>query len=390
MTTIVEPTQQQLDALVSPYLEVQQTGLAFVIGYASPNFSPNWALYCNGNIANQRNRSLPLGGSTLFELASVSKTFTATLYALLAQNNQSLTLGDFMAGNGGPLHIGSQFANIPLSSLVSYTSGLPADNLIARAMPAELPQPYSTAGMLGFLAMTAMAPIKTGQRYTYSNLGFAVMATVLRYLGGGSASYEELVQQSIFSPLSMNAAFFGEVFIDRLAIGYNYSSPDSFSATAPGWPLFPAYHGAGGIVASPNDMVQWLLFNMGLLQDADLTPLLATVQSPATPVKAWGTTQLGLGWFITPGANGAATTLWKDGELQGTNSYIAFLQSPDPGGTASEAGVFVLTNASGIVDGNDNEIVATIANDVLLIMQGITPPEDKSVYPRSIGSGALR
>jgi D-alanyl-D-alanine-carboxypeptidase/D-alanyl-D-alanine-endopeptidase len=257
-------------------------------------------------------------------------------------------------------------------------------------MPAQLPQPYSTAGMLGFLAMTSMAPVNTGARYTYSNLGFAMMATVLRYLGGGSASYEQLVQQTIFSPLSMNAAFFSDVFIDQLPLGYDYSSPGSFSATAPGWPLFPAYNGAGGIVASPNDMAQWLLFNMGLLQDADLTPLLATVQSPATPVKAWGTTQLGLGWFITPGANGAATTLWKDGELQGTNSYIAFLQSPDPGGTASEAGVFVLTNASGILDSDNNEIVATIANDVLLIMQGITPPEDKSVYPRSIGSGALR
>jgi hypothetical protein len=89
--------------------------------------------------------------------------------------------------------------------------------------------------------------------------------------------------------------------------------------------FFPAYFGAGGIVASPNDMLQWLLFNMGINQYAGLTPLRPVLQQPSTSVK-FGDNQNG--------------------------------------------GV---------------EIPAALANDILLIMQGITPPADKSAYPRAVG-----
>ena len=75
-------------------------------------------------------------------------------------------------------------------------------------------------------------------------------------------------------------------------------------------------------------------------------------------------------------------TVWKDGGLEGFNSYIAFLPSSDPGSAPSQAGVFVLVNADSITE-NGVEIVAVIANDLLLIMQGQEPPADKSKYPRA-------
>jgi D-alanyl-D-alanine-carboxypeptidase/D-alanyl-D-alanine-endopeptidase len=49
------------------------------------------------------------------------------------------------------------------------------------------------------------------------------------------------------------------------------------------------------------------------------------------------------------------------------------------------AGVFVLVSADGITGNQQNggiEIPMALANDILLIMQGITPPADRSVYPR--------
>ena len=45
--------------------------------------------------------------------------------------------------------------------------------------------------------------------------------------------------------------------------------------------------------------------------------------------------------------------------------------------------MFVLVNANGITDSNGVEIVAAIANDLLNIMLGKKPPEDKSKYPRA-------
>jgi D-alanyl-D-alanine-carboxypeptidase/D-alanyl-D-alanine-endopeptidase len=134
-------------------------------------------------------------------------------------------------------------------------------------------------------------------------------------------------------------------------------------------------------------MLQWLLFNMGIVQNSSLTPLLPALQTPSTTVEAWGTTQLGLGWFITPASGSAPGVLWKDGDLDGCGSFITFLQSDNPGTVPSEAGVFVLVNGgdmTGDQKNSGNEIAMVLANDLLLIMQGQTPPADKSQYPRSV------
>ena len=83
---------------------------------------------------------------------------------------------------------------------------------------------------------------------------------------------------------------------------------------------------------------------------------------------------------------GALVSIWKDGDL---DPYVAFLPSTGtPGVDPSQAGVFVLVGADGITGNQQNggiEIPAALANDILLIMQGITPPADKSVYPRVAG-----
>ena len=79
---------------------------------------------------------------------------------------------------------------------------------------------------------------------------------------------------------------------------------------------------------------------MGITQNSVLSPLLPALQSASTEVE-WGNNQLGLGWFIRLGEKGWLPSIGKDGDLDGTNSNIAFLPSPNPGTIASQAGVFV-------------------------------------------------
>ena len=101
------------------------------------------------------------------------------------------------------------------------------------------------------------------------------------------------------------------------------------------------------------------------------------------PLRENGT-QLGLAWLLEPSTKYPREgAVWKDGELIGTNTYIIFLPWVDSDGP-SEAGVFVMTNCDGLML-NNTQVVAAIANDVLLTMQGVTPPEDKSGYPRAFG-----
>jgi D-alanyl-D-alanine-carboxypeptidase/D-alanyl-D-alanine-endopeptidase len=380
----IEPKHKQLQGLVQPYLDKQPWGLAFAIGYASPSFANHGNIFLAGNAQNQFGSALDLDRHTLFEIASVSKTFTATLYALLIRSvSSTYTLGNFIYPNG-PLRISSTLAGIPLDDLMSYTSGLPTDNMSGAAdYPPYLPQPYSLNGMLSYLDAAPPSVGTPGQQYAYSNLAFAIMASILGSTGGTAAPtlghFEHMLHQNILEPLSMRPTFFNRASLARLPLGYeyNYSASPVYAPIAPGWVFFPAYYGAGGIVATPQDMFHWLLFNMGITQNATLSPLLAALQSPPAPTVTWDGNQLGLGWFIS-----SAGQIWKDGDLDGCNSYIAFLRSPDPGNTPSQAGVFVLVNADGLVDNQDLDVAASIANDVMWIMQGQEPPADKSRYPR--------
>jgi Beta-lactamase len=181
MTTIIMPTPDQLCALVKPYLDKQPSGLAFAIGYASPQFSsPYGFFYFKGNVSSQFGQTLTLDKNTPFQLASVSKTFTATLYALLVRSaNPSLTVGDYIVPNG-PLQISSTLAGISLDELVNYTSGLPQDNETdVNTTPPNLPLPYSMTGMLSYLNASPPAVSGTGTTYTYSNLAFGLMAAIL-------------------------------------------------------------------------------------------------------------------------------------------------------------------------------------------------------------------
>ena len=253
----------------------------------------------------------------------------------------------------------------------------------------QLPVPYTPAGMLGYLNMTNLQPTTPNTVYAYSNLGFSIMAQILPLFDASlaSLSFAEMMSKFVLKPLGMNDTFFFQsVSIDTFPLGYSYSSKkSSFQAVAPGWAFFDAWYGAGGVVSTPEDMMTWLRFNMGLIddkKDKTLRNILPAAQSPATQVLAYNTYKLGLSWFLSPPSD-LPPGVWKDGEITGTNTFIEFL--PWVGtGQPSQAGVFVLTNCDNLLlDGN--EVVATIATDVLLTMQGITPPADKSNYPRVFG-----
>lgn len=386
MVTISAPTNQQLDDLVASYLTTQPIGLAFAIGYASPQIVEGGGIYLKGNLVDQYTRAMTFDNDSLFEIASLSKTFTATLYAYLLGNygNKNPTLGDFF-GKARRHPIGTQFYDISIADLLNYTSGLPADNHAAFGPP-FWPQPYTVPGMCGFLDMTDYQPTGSGTAYTYSNLGFALAAAVTQRMAGDpDDSFIDLMHEHVFLSLGMTrSTYFGRTDIARLPLGYVYKNPTTYGATRPGWPGFPAYNGAGGVVTTPGDMMTWLQFNMGIVQNAALSPLLPSLQTPSTTVTTGQGAQLGLGWFLSS-ATAPMQTAWKDGEISGCNSFMQFLQSDAPGTTASEAGVFVLTNASGLKK-DGTEVVASLAYDVLLLMQGQTPPAAKPATQRIEGT----
>jgi serine-type D-Ala-D-Ala carboxypeptidase/endopeptidase len=393
---IVAPSPSQLAKLVAPYLAAAPSGVGFAIGYASPALLGNGGLYFAGNVRNQFGAALALDETTPFEIASVTKTFTATLYALLIRAfNEHLTVGDYSRPNG-PLPISAALSDISLDALVNFTSGLPSDgDDNAIGTPPYWAHPYSLPAMLSYLDAFPSQVTRPGEAYTTSNLAFALMSAIIASEGCNPnpkvGAFIRKLREYVLEPLGIHARFFPEIPLGTLPLGFGcthgLSYTPTYTATSPGSPLFPAYLAAMGIVATPADMFQWLLFNMGITRSQFLTPLLPALHTPSTSVtsQSW---QLGLGWFISAAEAGYPASIWKDGEINGFNSYMAFLPSSDPGTEASRAGAFVLVNADGMADPDGVEVACALANDILLIMQGEAPLADKSLYPSSLRAPA--
>ena len=153
MTHITAPTPVQLSKLVAPYLATAPSGLGLVIGYASPSLPENGGLFFAGRPRNQFDVEIPLDATTPFAIAGITKTFTATLYALLIRAfDPGLKIGDY-AAPVGPMPINPALAEIALDQLVNYTSGLPADHGHSRiAKPPYKAYPYSVPAMLSYLS----------------------------------------------------------------------------------------------------------------------------------------------------------------------------------------------------------------------------------------------
>jgi serine-type D-Ala-D-Ala carboxypeptidase/endopeptidase len=375
MIDVREPTTAQLDRLVAQYLKGRHN-VAIAIGYASSNFQ---GLYLAGNVVNQFLQPMELNADTYFELGSVSKVFTTTLSAIIGAKYQpkweTQTIGDYTIDiRADGLRVGSQFYNIRLVDLANYTSGLPADDKGAADKPRFLPQPYSAAAMLGYLNTPSLQPLPPGTAYAYSNLGFSVLAQIIPLFISGdvSSDFDQLMYQWLLEPLNMyNTHFFEDIPLDQLPLGFSYSTGSQVSEK-PGWPVFPAYYGAGGLVSTPGDMMTWLQFNMGLF-NSSLTPVLSTTQKPSTTIATPNNDRLGLGWFLSPATRPPIPGfVSKNGALAGYNSLIQFCRwvaTEEP----SLAGVFVLTNSDKLKNSAGAVADSGITTAVLDIMLNVSP-----------------
>jgi len=372
-----EPTTDQIQQIVLGY--GPPAGVGAAVGVASPSFGAK--IVCIGALDDQNGNPLPFTTDTPFEVASITKTVTAAAYESLVLKGyvrSTDTLGRFLG-----TEVNSQIQAIPLKDLADFTSGLPEDNHSSNGtLPSTATGDYTDAEMLGFLQNPPFPITGTGQVYTYSNLGFALLAASLQD-AAGMHSFASLCDQQILGPLGMAKT---QPYGSRPR-GIEGHLPRGFdqngNAVPPGWPPFPAYDGAGGLVSTPNDMMTWLQFNMGIIQAAGLSDILPVVHAPAAP-GASGVpvgTLLALGWFISQmsDASGEITVIQKDGNLPGFSSQIAFL-SPN-GCSASNAGVFVLTNWNT----TSFAFASNIAYDLVYVMAGLQPPSDKSRYPHPQG-----
>lgn len=347
---------EQIEAIVQTHLPTVSPNIGAAVGFASPSFGAH--ILCIGSLVDQLGDPMAFTTDTPFEIASLTKTVTASVYERLIQTGRIRrmdTLGRYITREVSP-----KIRAIPLFDIADYTSGLPADDQSSNdTVPPFLNGDYTEADLFDFLANPTFPISAPGTAYTYSNLGFSLLAIALQDATREN-SFATLVNQEILGVLGMvKTQSYSTANAALLPRGFDASG----NPTGTGWQEFPAYLGAGGLVSTPNEMMTWLQFNMGIIQFGSLSGILSVVHSPATVGVAnlSANTLPGLGWFvsnITSTKGSRLAVVQKNGDLAGFSSQIAFLQAQ--GGCASSAaGVFALVNG-----GNATATRASAATDI--------------------------
>lgn len=230
-------------------------------------------------------------GDTLFEVASLTKSFTAVAVMRLAQQKK-LAIDDALAVHvsGVPAHSRA----ITLRHLLSHTSGIPRMN--SRGTGEEL-----THAMLAYLGEGPEHD--PGARFEYWNGGYALLAGVIEHASG--VGYTEFLESELFTPAGMGASGFtgdANLAAQHIAVGHAHEGRDRRADEHPYGAYDFRYKGMGGLVTSARELFAFdRALAAGLLLDSKHTKELLT------PVRD----DYALGWWIGHAADGSPR--WSHG-----------------------------------------------------------------------------
>jgi CubicO group peptidase (beta-lactamase class C family) len=191
----------------------------------------------------------------VFDIASVSKQFTATAILLLAEAGR-LTLEDTLS------HYMSEMppwaANVTLTQLMHHTSGVPDYTGLLQEQGFSYVDRTTEAQALQALVAAPELVFKPGTRYQYSNSNYLLLGEIVHRVSGKPLA--DYLNTEIFQPLSLAMVLDPVANIPNKALSYTQPEPgghgtnvDDYRVADSKWEQV----GDGGIQTTPSQLVRW-------------------------------------------------------------------------------------------------------------------------------------
>jgi CubicO group peptidase (beta-lactamase class C family) len=238
------------------------------------------------------------------DIGSVTKQFTAMAIMILAERNK-LQYDDPVAKYIPEFSRATHLSKITLRHLLTHTSGMPDYGDLA-IDDSGLSQQALIAALLSKDDVLS----KAGEKYRYSNPGYALLAIVVERVSG--RSFGDFLEQEIFQPVGMSSTFVydrREKKSARTAVGYGqFGQVDDPSPTQ--------IPGDGGIYSTVDDLLKWdkALYAQKLVSQSTL----AEAFTPGSVEEGHST--YGFGWNVTE--DGSGKYVWHTGSHAGFRAFI--------------------------------------------------------------------
>ncbi|MCM4157622.1 serine hydrolase domain-containing protein [Gramella sp. AN32] len=276
---------------------------------------------------------------TLYEIASLTKTFTGTLLAK-AISDSKVGLDDDIRKYLPESYPNLEFNEQPITfrNLVTHTSGLPnmfpnQPEMFQNPNWDELPFKINKlqAGFTKKQFLTELHQVKLdtvpGHKFSYSNAGANLLAYCLERIY--ERPYEDLMKTYILTPLKMDNTYVGISKENRpfLAKGLNANGIEMPARVE------KELQAEGGMISTLDDMIKYLRFQL----ESD-NPLVKISHQELLNGK-YGDFENGLFWQIFKNGD-KPTKIFQNGGAFGTSSWLTTIPE-------TKTGVFIITNVSG-------------------------------------------
>ncbi|HEX8545490.1 MAG TPA: serine hydrolase domain-containing protein [Cytophagaceae bacterium] len=327
--------QRTTDSLVSSQMTKQHIpGLSLAI------IKDGKVLIAKGYGLANLEHNIPATEETIYKIGSVSKQMIATATMVFIQEGR-LKLTDSIPKffKGSP----EAWNKITIRHLLNHTSGLPRESPLSDNMKVQADSVLIRA------AYDSKLLFEPGSAWQYCNLGYFMLADIIRQLSGDS--FASFMEKQIFNKhnLSNTRTTTSSAVIKNRADGYVYKNDGSFYNAQDYLALRPS----GAFISSINDLIKWemLIQNNSLLSQENWQKMWQDkVKTPNADKPPFA--HYGYGWDVIEYKKALVQN--HGGSLPGFSSkYFRFVDH--------KTAIIVLTNANGA---NLENIVYALADQL--------------------------
>ena len=237
---------------------------------------------------------LEVNADTLFQIASITKTITATvIMRLVDQGTVDLAAPVRRYIPSFKLKDEDAASRATVKHLVTHTGGWLGDAFRDFGNGNDALAKYVD----GMVELEQLTPL--GEIWHYSNSSFTVLGRIIELVTG--KTYEEATRELLFKPLGMDHSVFSaaEAIVHRTAVGHQIR--DEVPKVVTPWAFPRATTPVGGVVSTVRDLLTYARFHLGdgtapggarLLPRATLD-LMRTPQADADLDR-----KVGIAWFL--------------------------------------------------------------------------------------------
>jgi CubicO group peptidase (beta-lactamase class C family) len=297
---------------------VNKSKAAIVVGFVDPNGTRTFSF---GNMSKAHN--IPVNENTLFDIGSITKTFTTLLLADMAKQgivNLTDPIEKYLPATVKVPQFNGH--TITLEDLATHTSGLPEwpSNIWLNNKVGTFNPQYNATLLYQALSNFKLTR-EPGSMFQYSSFGIALLGHILSLKAGG-IPYPQLVKDRILNVLGMNdtkITLSQNEINNRFPVGH-MSGKEISTPTIP-----TIIADAGAFRSTAPDMLKYVSANLGFLHtkldDAiQLQHLIRHSGIPGNPANYSG--YIALDWRVL--TNFGTMTLSHSGAINGWNANVAF------------------------------------------------------------------